>query len=46
MIISVNLGYIFARVLLAPAAAWRDAEEIAATVEVLLRGAGVASSAK
>ncbi len=45
-VISLNLGYIFARVLLAPEAAWKDNEEIAATVELLLSGAAVAHSAK
>jgi hypothetical protein len=41
-IISLNLGYIFARALLAPDASWDDDAEIAATVELLLRGAAVA----
>lgn len=47
-IISLNLGYIFARALLAPEAPWNDPAEIEATVELLLRGAGVrvADSAK
>lgn len=45
-IISLNLGYIFARALIAPEAAWDDSAEIEATVEVLLRGAGVALSGK
>ena len=45
-VISLNLGYIFARALLAPDAAWDDEREIAATVELMLRGAGVAVSAK
>jgi AcrR family transcriptional regulator len=40
-IISLNLGYIFARALLAPDANWDDEREIAATVDVLLHGAGV-----
>ena len=40
-IISLNLGYIFARALLAPDAAWDDEREIAATVDLLQRGAGV-----
>lgn len=39
-IISLNLGYIIARALLAPEAAWDDEAEIEATVELLLRGAG------
>jgi len=43
-IISLNLGYIFAAALLAPEAGWNDQAEIAATVEILLRG--VAASAK
>ncbi|MFN2644282.1 MAG: TetR/AcrR family transcriptional regulator [Burkholderiales bacterium] len=38
-IISLNLGYIIARALLAPEAAWDDDAEIEATVELLLRGA-------
>jgi TetR/AcrR family transcriptional regulator len=38
-IISLNLGYIFARALLAPQADWDDEAEIAATVELLLHGA-------
>jgi AcrR family transcriptional regulator len=39
-IISLNLGYIVARALLAPGAAWDDDAEIDATVELLLAGAG------
>jgi hypothetical protein len=39
-IISLNLGYIIARALLAPDSAWDDDAEITATVELLLRGAG------
>jgi hypothetical protein len=38
-IISLNLGYIIARALIAPEAAWDDRAEIDATVEVLVRGA-------
>jgi AcrR family transcriptional regulator len=38
-IISLNLGYIIARALLAPEAAWDDDAEIEATVQLLLRGA-------
>jgi AcrR family transcriptional regulator len=38
-IISLNLGYIVARALLAPDAAWDDAAEIDATVQLLLHGA-------
>jgi hypothetical protein len=46
-IISLNLGYIVARALLAPEAAWNDAAEVDATVELLLRGAAnVAVSGK
>lgn len=41
-IISLNLGYIIARALLAPEARWDDDAEIDATVELLLRGAGKA----
>ena len=37
-IISANLGYIFARALLAPDAQWDDAAEIGATVEMLANG--------
>jgi AcrR family transcriptional regulator len=39
-IISLNLGYIVARALLAPEAAWDDDAEVEATVELLLGGAG------
>lgn len=38
-ILSLNLGYIIARALLAPAGPWDDAAEVAATVELLLHGA-------
>ena len=38
-IISLNLGYIIARALLAPDAPWDDEAEIEATVELLLSGA-------
>jgi len=38
-IISLNLGYIFARALVAPEAQWDDEAEIAATAELLLNGA-------
>jgi AcrR family transcriptional regulator len=38
-IISLNLGYIIARALLAPDAPWDDEAEIEATVELLLHGA-------
>ena len=38
-IISLNLGYIIARALLAPDAQWDDDAEIETTVELLLRGA-------
>jgi len=38
-IISLNLGYIVARALLAPEAGWDDDAEIDATVELLLAGA-------
>jgi hypothetical protein len=43
-IISLNLGYIVARALLAPDAAWDDEAEVNATVEMLLQG--VAAPAK
>ena len=39
-VISLNLGYIVARVLLAPEAKWDDPAEIEETVQLLLRGAG------
>jgi len=39
-IISLNLGYIIARALLAPEAPWDDDAEVEATVELLLHGAG------
>jgi AcrR family transcriptional regulator len=46
-IISLNLGYIVARALLAPEAAWNDEAEIDVTVELLMRGAAtVAVSGK
>jgi AcrR family transcriptional regulator len=38
-IISLNLGYIIARALLAPDASWNDEAEVDATVELLLQGA-------
>ena len=38
-IISLNLGYIIARALIAPEAGWDDPAEIEATVDVLVRGA-------
>src|SRR3954469_15520521 len=38
-IISLNLGYIIARALLAPDAPWDDDSEIEATVDLFLRGA-------
>jgi AcrR family transcriptional regulator len=38
-IISLNLGYIIARALLAPDAAWDDDAEIEATIDLLLEGA-------
>ena len=41
-IISLNLGYIFARALIAPEAPWNDEAEIDATVELLLRGTACA----
>ena len=40
VIISLNLGYIIARALLAPEGPWDDDAETEATVELLLRGAG------
>ena len=42
-IISLNLGYIVARTLFAPEAAWDDDAEIEATVELLLGGAARAA---
>src|SRR5437763_13570593 len=38
-VISLNLGYIIARALLAPDAAWDDDAEVETTVELMLRGA-------
>lgn len=38
-ILSLNLGYIVARALLAPEVGWRDGSEIDATVDLLLAGA-------
>jgi AcrR family transcriptional regulator len=46
-VISVNLGYIVARALLAPEAGWNDQAEVDATVELVMRGAAaVADSGK
>jgi TetR/AcrR family transcriptional regulator len=45
-VISLNLGYIFARALLAPDAKWNDEAEVAATVDLMLHGAGVAEAGK
>jgi AcrR family transcriptional regulator len=46
-VISLNLGYIVARALLAPDAKWNDQAEIDATVELMMRGAAAgARSAK
>ena len=45
-IISLNLGYIFAAALIAPEAGWHDPAEIEATVDLMLRGAGVAEPRK
>jgi len=39
-VISLNLGFIIARALIAPDAPWDDDDEINATVQLLLRGAG------
>ncbi|HEV7477113.1 MAG TPA: helix-turn-helix domain-containing protein [Burkholderiales bacterium] len=39
-VISLNLGYIVARALLAPEADWDDPAEIEETVQLLLKGAG------
>jgi AcrR family transcriptional regulator len=39
-VISLNLGYLIARALLAPDAEWDDDAHIGATVELALRGAG------
>lgn len=41
-IISLNLGYIIARALFAPEAAWNDDAEIDATVDMLLEGVAAA----
>lgn len=38
-VISLNLGYIVARALLAPEAKWNDPADIDATVELMMRGA-------
>ena len=43
-VISLNLGLIIARALLAPDAGWDDKAEIEATVELLLRGAAKRSA--
>jgi hypothetical protein len=41
-VISLNLGYIVARALLAPEAKWNEAADIDATVELLMHGAAPA----
>lgn len=43
-VISLNLGYIVARALLAPEARWNDPAEIDATVELMMRGAAPAAN--
>jgi AcrR family transcriptional regulator len=43
-VISLNLGYIIARVLLAIEAGWNDEAEINATVELMMHGAAVAAN--
>ena len=45
-LISMNLGYIITRALLAPEADWNDSAEIEATIDLMLRGSGVAASGK
>lgn len=45
-LISLNLGYIVSAALLAPEMPWNDAAEIEATVDLLLRGTGVAEPRK
>lgn len=45
-ILSLNLGYIIARALLAPTRPWDDAAEVTATVDLLLHGAARRSGAK
>ncbi|HXV12201.1 MAG TPA: helix-turn-helix domain-containing protein [Burkholderiales bacterium] len=46
-VISVNLGYIVARALLAPEATWNDQAEVDAIVELMMRGAAaIAASSK
>jgi TetR/AcrR family transcriptional regulator len=43
-VISLNLGYIIARALLAPEAKWDDQAEIDATVELVLHGAAASAN--
>lgn len=43
-VISLNLGYIIARALLAPEAKWNDQAEIDATVELMMHGAAAAAN--
>ena len=43
-VISLNLGYIVARALLAPEAKWNDQAEMDATVELMMRGAAAAAN--
>jgi AcrR family transcriptional regulator len=45
-VISVNLGYIVARALLAPEAGWNDQAEMDATVELVMRGAAVVAHSR
>jgi AcrR family transcriptional regulator len=43
-VISLNLGYIVGRALLAPEAKWNDQAEMDATVELMMRGAAAAAN--
>jgi AcrR family transcriptional regulator len=43
-VISLNLGYIIARALLAPEAKWNDQAEIDATVDLLMHGAAASAN--
>ncbi|MDH4174536.1 MAG: hypothetical protein OEV97_12435, partial [Betaproteobacteria bacterium] len=43
MVLSLALGYLLARTLVAPALAWDDAREIGRLLAVLKRGAGASS---
>ena len=45
-VISVNLGYVIARALLAPEGAWNDQAQVDATVELIMHGAAAAANSR